>query len=112
MPDVPRPDPTWWETVAASAGAVGTALLARLLYHRHLVTLGRRHLWSWSLIWELPTAVFSAVVGAGLAAVAGLDGTAALAMVGMISWLGPRGVEDILSRVIAHHYPQRPEKTP
>ncbi len=109
MPDVPPPSPAWWEPLAGAAGAIATALLARLLYHRRLVNLGRRHMWSWSLVWEVPTAGFSALVGAGLAEAAGLDGNAALAVIGVVSWLGPRGVEDVLSRIIAHHYP---EKTP
>jgi len=101
-----------WPALAASGGAIGTALLARLLYHRHLVSVGRRHLWSWSLVWEAPTAVFSAVVGGGLAQAADLDGLAGYAVIGIVSWLGPRGVEDLLSRVIARHYPPSPPQPP
>ena len=55
----------------------------------------------WELIWELPIAAFSAILGGGLAAYFGLGGMVAQAIVGVMAWLGPRGVEVLIARIIA-----------
>jgi hypothetical protein len=81
-------------------GYVAMAAGARLLWHRRLVRLGHRRFWSWDLAWELPTAALSAVIGGGLAEYMSLDGLPAYALVGIVSWLGPRGMETALARFL------------
>ena len=78
-------------------GLFPVAALARLLWHRHEVSAGRRRFWSPALAWELPTAMLSAVMAGGVAQVLGLDGVASQAVVGAVAWLGPRGLEHLLT---------------
>ncbi|MBF0169313.1 MAG: phage holin family protein [Alphaproteobacteria bacterium] len=80
--------------------ALPTAILGRVLAHNHLVRLGRRRLFSRDLIWELPTVVFCAIVGGGVAAYLDLPPLAAHAVVGVTSYFGPRGIEAFILRWI------------
>lgn len=89
---------------AGLAGFVPTALMARLLWHRRMVDLGRRRLWSCHLVWELPAAIFGAVVGGGAAEWLGLSGMAAQACVGVVAWLGPRGLEEFFLRPLSSRF--------
>ena len=75
------------------------ASLSRLLWHHRLVRRGQRRFWSWELVWEIPTAGLCAIVGGGLASYLGLDSLATHAVVGVVGWLGPRGLEVIVTRL-------------
>lgn len=98
------------------AGLIPTAALARLLWHRRLVRLGKRKFWSRDLVWEAPTAIFSAILGSGLGLLilpllpdAIHDDPAKMflfsnAVVGLTGWLGPRGLEVLLARVVERHF--------
>lgn len=95
--------------LAGLAGLVPTAFIARVLWHHRLVKLGHRRFWSWDLLWELPTAALSAVVGSGVAAWAvewfgisdvGRAFVIANAIVGVCAWMGPRGLEALLCRLL------------
>ncbi len=89
------------QTVIGIIGLLPTAVLARLLWHYRLFSIGkRRKFWSWDLLIELPMAVFCAIIGGGLAAYLQLDLTATNAVVGLASWIGPRGLEIIIMRVL------------
>ena len=79
--------------VLGLGGLLPAAVIARVLVHRRIVQAGHRRFWSWALIRELPTAVFCAILGGGLAEWWGLGSLAASALVGAVAWLGPRGVE-------------------
>ncbi len=82
-------------------GLVPTAVLARILWRHRMVRIGeRRRFWSWDLITELPMAVFCAILGGGAAQYLNLDFMAANALVGAASWLGPRGIEICIARVV------------
>lgn len=85
------------QAIIAMIGLLPTALLARFLWHRRLVALGRRRFWSIDLLWEIPTAALCAIVGGGLASWLGLDTMAANAVVGIAAWMGPRGVEVLVA---------------
>lgn len=86
--------------VRRDAVLFGGALLARLLVHHRLVSLHRRpRFWGRDLLWEVPTAVAMAFVGHGAAAVLDMEGAAALGLVGVMSFLGPRGLEALLFSV-------------
>jgi hypothetical protein len=89
------------ENLLGGLGALmPTAVVARLMWHRRLVRLGRRKLLSWDLAWELPAAAFSAVVAGGICEYFHLGGLTAQAVVGVIAWLGPRGIEVLLTRAL------------
>ncbi|WP_085595922.1 phage holin family protein [Thalassospira sp. MCCC 1A01428] len=90
----------WISAVRGWGGALGIAMIARLLWHQRLVRLGQRRFWSWELLWEVPTAAFSAIVGAGIAAYLSLDGDQSLAVIGICGWLGPRGAEALVDRIL------------
>ena len=92
------------EAVIGVVGLIPTAMLARLLWYHRMVRIGeRRKFWSWDLITELPMAVFCAIIGGGMAAYFDLDYMAANAVVGAASWLGPRGIEVMLARLVDHY---------
>ena len=98
------------QVVLALSGLFPTALLARFLWHRRLVRMGHRRFWSRELIWEVPTAGLCAVMGGGLASYFGLDPMASHAVVGIVGWLGPRGVEVVLGRLVERYAPRKQEK--
>ncbi len=92
------------QAIIGILGLMPTAMLARFLWHRRLVTLGRRKFWSIDLLWEIPTAMLSAVVGGGLASWWGMDSMASNAVVGVTAWLGPRGVEVMLGNIARRYF--------
>lgn len=79
-------------------GFLPTAALARFLVHNRLVRLGKRAMLSPQLWIELPTAVFSAIIGGGIAQYYGLGVMESHAVVGVCGWLGPHGLEAVLSK--------------
>lgn len=87
------------QQIIGSAGFLATACLSRLLWHHWLVQHGKRRFWSRELAWEFPTAILSAIMGGGFASYLGLDALATHAMVGFASYLGPRGIEVIVTRL-------------
>jgi len=92
--------------ITGLVGLVPTAALARFLYHHRLVRLGHRRFWSIDLVWEMPTAAFSAVIGGGLASYFALGLPETHAVVGACAWLGPRGMEVVLARVVEKYAPK------
>ena len=93
------------QLVAGILGMFPTAFLARFLLHHQLVRAGHRRFWSRELLWELPMAVLCAIVGGGAAAILEVEGMAAHAVVGAVAWLGPRGLEVMLTRWAARYSP-------
>ena len=98
------------EVVLALAGLFPTAMLARFLWHRRLVHMGHRRFWSRDLVWEVPTAGLCAVMGGGLASYLDLDPMAGHALVGVVGWLGPRGIEVVLGRLVERYVSEKQEK--
>lgn len=84
--------------VFAFLQAFAIASLARLLWHGSEVQRGRRQWWSWLLLLELGTAVFSSIVGYGLVEQWALSGWRAAACIGVVAWLGPRGLQAAVLR--------------
>ncbi len=111
MSDPPRPPSEgggleWWiSAIAPAAWLLLVAALGRLHQHHRQARLGHRRLLSWSLLWEVPTAALCAVLGAGAADGLGvsLDSPAAAALVGVVSLLGPRGVEASVASALEAH---------
>ena len=84
------------QAILGILGLLPTAMLARALWHRRLVGLGQRRFWSSALLWEMPTAGLCAVIGGGIASYLQLDMMASHAVVGIVGWLGPRGIEALV----------------
>lgn len=120
--DVPPDADKGLEAIRSMTGGMSgwflTAALARVLWHHRLVRLGQRRFWSRDLLWEVPTAIFSAIVGSGVAAMVvpwlpesvQTDPerlyTVGNCIVGISAWLGPRGTEVLLGRIINKYFPQ------
>lgn len=85
-----------WGAAAATLLAAG---IGRLIYHGHEVRAGRRPLFGWHLVWEVPTAVGMAFVGESLGSYFDLSSTVTTGVVAVMSYLGPRGARDLIERV-------------
>ncbi|MEN2980973.1 phage holin family protein [Tistrella bauzanensis] len=91
-----------WRLSDAVGLTVLAAYIGRLLFHVGEVQRGRRTWWSRHLIWEVIAAVGIGLIADGVAAYAGLlDGPVRIAVVVGLSYLGPRGVQDIILRIVA-----------
>ncbi len=84
--------------ITGQFGLVLTAIIGRALAHHHLVRLGHRKFWSPELLWEMPTVIFCGVVGSGLAQYLDLPLMGQHAVVAIVAWLGPRGMEALVAK--------------
>jgi hypothetical protein len=99
------------DLVQAAWGFVATWALAglgRLLWHIQEVQRGHRQFFSIWLVWELLTALAIGFVAVGIAEYLGFAGNVAIAVVIVVSYLGPRGIEALLERVLSKHLPPKP----
>lgn len=102
-----------WGAITATVLALLPApLLARLLYHRRLVRLGKRRMWSWELAWEPPTAALCAILAGGIGEYFTLGFVATHAIAGVVGWLGPRGLEIVAARYFGAESTGEPRNTP
>lgn len=98
-------------------GMFPTAMLARLLRHHGLVRMGKRRFWGRDLLWEIPTAAFSSILGSGFALLSipflpqvVQESPERLFMVtntivGLCAWMGPRGIEVLLNKLVENYSP-------
>lgn len=93
------------QTIWAGAATIGAAWLGRLAWHTQLVRLGHRRFWSLELLWELVLATALGFVADGIADYLQVQGKAATALVIVVSYLGPRGVEQLLAKIAARYVP-------
>lgn len=95
--------------IQALFGGAATTLLAaglgRLVYHGGEVRAGRRPLFGWHLIWEVPTAVAMALVAESVSIYAGLSPQVTTGVVAVLAYLGPRGARDIVDRLLSRSKP-------
>lgn len=97
----------------ATMGGIATfflAFLGRLAYHVQEVGLKRRKFWSPHLFWEVFTALAIGFVADGLAAYLGLTGKPVTAVIIVVAYLGPRGLESILIRLLEAYAQQHKTK--
>lgn len=78
----------------------GLAGLGRLLFHVQEVGKGRRRFVSWHLLWETLTALSIGFVAEGVTAYFDLSGKVAIAVIIVVSYLGPRGIEALIERLM------------
>jgi len=91
-------------TMDALLGGAATTLIGaamgRLMYHATEVKAKRRRFFGWEILWEVPIAVGMAIIGEGVAAYTHLDQPVKTAVIAVMAYLGPRGSEVILERLI------------
>lgn len=76
------------------------AYIGRLAWHASEVQRGRRQWWSKHLVWELIAAVAIGLVADGVASHLGLTGAPRTAAIVAIAYLGPRGIEALVIRIL------------
>ncbi len=84
-------------------GAMATllaAFLGRLMYHTSEVRARRRAFFGREMLWEIPVAVGMAVIGEGLSHYLGLESPVSTGLVATLAYLGPRGSEALIERLI------------
>ena len=98
-------DPHWLTDIADSifGGTVTTmagAFIGRLMWHAREVKAGKRRFLSIELLWDIPVAVGMALIAEGLASYFDLGRPATTGLVAMAAYLGPRGFEIWVERII------------
>lgn len=81
------------------------AIAGRMMAHAMAVQVGQRKPLGPHLLWEIPIAIGMGYIAAGFAEWAGFEGNPQLALVAAASYLGPNGVEAIVSRFLAGKRP-------
>lgn len=76
------------------------AYIGRLLWHVGEVQRGRRRFFSTHLLWEVVTAIGVGLVADGVVAHVGLTGGPKTAAVVAIAYMGPRGLEALVGRLL------------
>jgi hypothetical protein len=97
--------PPYRESVLGAAVAIFLGIIGRLMHHSRQVQLGRRQFWSASLLWELPVAVGTGLMGQGIAEYYGLIGWQETAAIVTVAYLGPGFVEAVLWRLVDRLFP-------
>ena len=70
------------------------------MYHAGEVKAKRRPIFCRDTLWELPTAIGMALAGEGAGNYLGLSDTSTVALIAVLSYLGPRGMGAALERWI------------
>lgn len=93
------------ETVMGGLLAFLWALVGRLMYRASAAQRGRRPFLSMSLLYELPIAVGTGVIGQGVADHLGLTGWQATACIVVAGYLGPGFTEAVIWRLLDRSAP-------
>lgn len=93
-------------TFGGAAATVFGAMMGRLMWHTSEVRKQNRKFFGAELLWELPVALGMGVLGEGLAEYLNLGDTGRVACVVFMAYLGPRGLEVVLS----NRFPKTPKK--
>lgn len=97
------------QVIISVIGLLPTALLGRLIYHQREARQGRRRFWSRDLFWEIPTAALCAVIAGGIASYQGLDLFMTQALVGIVGYIGPRGLQVMIMKAVEKYGPKKQE---
>lgn len=92
--------PEWKQAGYGLATTFFMAWLGRMMWHVDQVRKRQRRFWSWHLLWELPTALAIGFVADGVSEYLALDGRKALALIIVLAYLGPAGIESIVGRIL------------
>jgi hypothetical protein len=119
LQDAPDPLIAFRSVVTGVTGLVPVAMLARLLQRHQEAQMDRRKFWSTELWWEFPTAILSAIIGYGIAlflrqympiSVATSPdefNVVSNAIVGVCSWVGPKGMTAMIWRLVSAYSPKK-----
>lgn len=99
--------PPWREFLLSAFVAVLCGIIGRLMFHARQVQMGRRAFLSWSLLWELPVAIATGVIGAGVAEYLALAGWQNTACIVTVAYLGPGFVEAVVWKVVDRVVPAK-----
>ena len=84
----------------SAAFTVLLAYLGRIMWHVRQVQKNTRRFLSWHLLWELLTALAIGFVADGIAEYCNIHGRAATALIIVVSYLGPAGVQGLVQHAI------------
>lgn len=91
--------------IGGGATTLLVASLGRLVWHGQEVRAGRRPVIGPHLLYEAPTAVLMAIGAEALGAWLDLPATVTTGVVAVASYLGPRGVWDVVWRILPSRKP-------
>lgn len=86
-------------------GVIVAAIAGRMMAHAVAVQAGQRRFFGPHLFWEIPIAIGMGYIAAGTGEWLGLSGNPQLGLVAAASYLGPNGVEALMSRLLAGRRP-------
>ncbi len=89
---------TFFQQLLYAVFSFCAALLARIIFHINEVRKNKRSFWSKHLFYELPIALCMGFVADGVNVYFGLEGQPAVAVIVVLSYLGPRGTEVLAQR--------------
>lgn len=96
------PEPGLIEAMQKLIGGAGTAMVAavvgRSMWHAGEVRARRRPAFGLFMIWELPMAIGMALIGDGAGEYLELTDPQTVALIAVLSYLGPRGICAALER--------------
>jgi hypothetical protein len=91
----------WMEALlGGTATTLIGAFMGRLMYHVGEVKRQKRRFFGREILWEAPIAVGMAIIGEGVASYLGMAQPVSTAVIAMLAYLGPRGAEVMLERLI------------
>lgn len=98
----PPTEPGLIDALHKLIGGAGTALVAaaagRLMWHAGEVRSRRRPAFGLFLVWEIPMAIGMALIGDGAGEYFDLSDSQTVALIAILSYLGPRGICAVLER--------------
>jgi len=90
------PEPGLIDALHKFLGGAGTALVSaavgRLMWHAGEARAGRRPAFGLFLVWEVPMAIGMALIGDGAGEYLDLTDSQTVALIAVLSYLGPRGI--------------------
>lgn len=89
------PDPLR-QTVVSVFSIFILSWIGRMMWHVSEVQKQNRRFWSLHLVWEVMVAVGMAFIADGVAHWLNLSGKPALAVIVVIAYLGPRGIQTLI----------------
>lgn len=89
--------------VGGAFTAIVAALLGRIVWHGSEVSKGRRRFFGVELLWDIPLVVWLALIGEGLSSYLQLGQPTSAGLIGVLAYLGPRGVEAMVRKWFDRH---------
>ena len=88
------------QSILSVVSTIGASTMGRLAYHAQLSQKSERKFFSKHLLFELIIAVSIAYFAEGVTTYLGLEGKVAFGAIVAISYMGPRGIEVIVAKLL------------